>query len=82
VQRHARDPSQQEQAEDRRDSGQQEIGRGILGDVLLLMFDDVLLADIVDPPVTVVAQPTAEFAGVGATLLVKRWPRLIVRGSV
>jgi len=72
-----------------------ESGRGIPGDVSLITFDDVLLADLLDPPVTAVAQPTADIARVGVTLLLERLatpprqsvrevilrPRLIVRGS-
>jgi LacI family transcriptional regulator len=70
-------------------------GLSIPGDVSLIGFDDFALATFTDPPITVVAQPTAEIGRLAAQLLLERLeqrdlpPRivrfqteLIIRGSV
>jgi len=63
--------------------------------VALLTFDDIPLADLCEPPPTVIAQPTAEIGKTAAQLLLNRLggepatetsevvhqPRLILRGS-
>lgn len=70
-------------------------GRRIPEDVALIMFDDVYLAESLEPPMTVIAQPTEQIGTVAAELLLERLddfdrqaqevllrPQLIVRGSV
>ena len=68
----------------------------IPAEMALLIFDDVILADMCEPPLSVVAQPVAEIGKTAAQLLLARLrgdstyearevvlpPRLIVRGSV
>jgi DNA-binding LacI/PurR family transcriptional regulator len=68
---------------------------GIPAEVALLIFDDIPLADLCDPPLTVIAQPTVEIGKTAAQLLLSRLggepttetreivhqPRLILRGS-
>jgi len=64
-------------------------------EVAILLFDDVKLADLCDPPLTVVAQPVADIGRTAAQLLLRRLqgevgearevllpPQLILRGSV
>jgi LacI family transcriptional regulator len=71
-----------------------ERGCRIPEDVAVIMFDDVYLAESLEPPVTVIAQPTDQIGTVAAQLLLERLddphrqprevllrPRLIVRGS-
>jgi DNA-binding LacI/PurR family transcriptional regulator len=72
-------------------------GLRIPGDVSLVGFDDVPWMEMVDPPITVVDQPTIELGRCAARLLLRRLeggpavalsprvevlqPRLVVRGS-
>jgi LacI family transcriptional regulator len=71
------------------------LGLSIPEDVSLIGFDDFALATFTDPPITVIAQPTAEIGRLAAQLLLERLeqrdlpPRivrfqteLIARGSV
>lgn len=64
-------------------------------DIAVIMFDDVYLAESLEPPLTVIAQPTEQIGAVAAKLLLERLddsgrqprevllkPQLIVRGSV
>jgi LacI family transcriptional regulator len=75
--------------------GLRSLGLSIPGDVSLIGFDDFDLATFTDPPITVVAQPTAEIGRLAAQLLLERLERseikprsvrfptkLILRGSV
>jgi DNA-binding LacI/PurR family transcriptional regulator len=72
-----------------------ELGCRIPEDVAVIMFDDVYLAESLEPPITVIAQPTEQIGTVAAQLLLERIddpgrpprevllkPQLIVRGSV
>jgi DNA-binding LacI/PurR family transcriptional regulator len=71
-----------------------EAGCRIPEDVAVIMFDDVYLAESLEPPITVIAQPTEQIGTVAAQLLLERLedphrqprevllrPRLIARGS-
>ncbi len=49
-----------------------EAGLRIPKDVALAMFDDVSLADLADPPITVVGQPTIEIGQIAARMLLER----------
>lgn len=64
-------------------------------DIAMVVFDEVYLADLADPPLTVVVQPAEEIGRVAANMLIERMngdtstpprevilePMLIVRGS-
>jgi DNA-binding LacI/PurR family transcriptional regulator len=54
-------------------SALREAGIDIPGDISLISFDDVRWAKYVDPPLTIIAQPTEQFGEVAAELF---WERL------
>ncbi len=71
-----------------------ERGCRIPDDVAVIMFDDVYLAESLEPPITVIAQPTGQIGTVAAQLLLGRFnepnrppkeillkPQLVVRRS-
>lgn len=54
-----------------------ELGYEIPTDVALAMFDDTSLADLVDPPITVISQPIESIGQIAARMLLER-----MRGNI